>query len=98
MSAYERVGFMQGRLSDVIDGRIQVFPWRCWQEEFLKAQRHDLRLIEWTLDQDRLYENPLLTSAGQYEIGELCRRHGVSIRSLTGDCFMQAPFWKSHGY
>src|SRR4030065_646349 len=50
--------------------------------------------MEWTLDQDRLYENPLLTEAGQAEIRELCQRHGLSIPSLTGDCFMQAPLWK----
>jgi hexulose-6-phosphate isomerase len=53
--------------------------------------------MEWTLDQDRLYENPLLTRAGQTEIAELRHAHGVSIDSLTGDCFMQSPFWKATG-
>ena len=97
MSANESVGFMQGRLSALFDGRIQAFPWTCWQEEVPIAEQHGFRLIEWTLDQDRLYENPLLTVAGQAEIGALCRRHGVSIPSLTGDCFLQAPFWKARG-
>jgi L-ribulose-5-phosphate 3-epimerase len=92
-----RIGFMQGRLSPVIGDRIQAFPWSCWAEEFPLAQRCDFRLMEWTLDQDRLYDNPLLTSDGQAQIRTLCKRHELAIPSLTGDCFMQAPFWKAHG-
>lgn len=88
---------MQGRLSPMVDGRIQSFPWTCWQNEFSIAEQHDFRLMEWTLDQDRLYENPLLTLTGQDEIKGLCYSHGLSISSLTGDCFMQAPFWKARG-
>lgn len=95
MSAYDRIGFMQGRLSALIDGRIQAFPWHGWQEEFPIAERDGIRLMEWTLDQDRLYENPLLTVAGQSEIRGLCQHYGFAIPSLTGDCFMQAPFWKA---
>ncbi len=97
MNADTRIGFMQGRLSPLTDGRIQSFPWPTWREEFAIAQRHGFRLIEWTLDQDRLYENPLLTVDGQAEIRSLCQRHGFAIPSLTGDCFMQAPFWKAGG-
>jgi len=92
-----RIGFMQGRLSPPIDGRIQCFPWPYWREEFPRAQQLGIRLMEWTLDQDRLYENPLMTVDGQVEIRALCERHGLAIPSLTGDCFMQAPFWKATG-
>ena len=88
---------MQGRLSPVVDGRIQSFPWTCWQQEFSLGEQHDFYLIEWTLDQDRLYENPLLTLDGQVEIRALCALHGFAIPSLTCDCFMQAPFWKAKG-
>ncbi len=56
-----------------------------------------LTRIEWTIDQDRLRENPLNTAAGQQEIIELSRRNGLKPASLTGDCFMQAPFWKADG-
>ncbi len=93
----DRIGFMQGRLSPLVHGRIQAFPWSCWQAEFEIAERHGFRLMEWTLDQERLRENPLLTAAGQIEIAELCRRHKLAIPSVTGDCFMQAPFWKAEG-
>jgi L-ribulose-5-phosphate 3-epimerase len=93
----ERIGFMQGRLSPMVGGRIQAFPWEQWREEFPRAAALGIRLMEWTLDQQRLYENPLLTVQGQAEIRTLCESHRLAIPSLTGDCFMQAPFWKAEG-
>ena len=93
-----RIGFMQGRLSARVNGMIQAFPWRDWESEFAAAAAIDLNLMEWTLDQDRLYENPLMTAEGQEKIRALCRQHDVSIPSLTGDCFMQSPFWKVSGH
>ena len=95
--ANERIGFMQGRLSPLSNGNIQAFPWDHWQEEFALASTLGIGLMEWTLDQDRLYENPLITVSGQKRIGDLCKCFGIAIPSLTGDCFMQAPFWKSSG-
>ena len=53
-----KIGFIQGRLSPIIDGKIQAFPWEHWKEEFPLAQQSGLRLLEWTLDDDRLYQNP----------------------------------------
>jgi hexulose-6-phosphate isomerase len=97
MNASDRIGFMQGRFSPIIDGRIQSFPWPYWQDEFHLAEQHGFHLMEWTLDQERLYNNPLLTAVGQSEIRDLCHIHGLGIPSLTGDCFMQAPFWKVRG-
>jgi L-ribulose-5-phosphate 3-epimerase len=89
-----RIGFMQGRLSPQLDGKIQAFPWANWQGEFSTASATGFSLMEWTLDQDRLYENPLMTEAGRREIRTLKEQFGLAILSLTGDCFMQAPFWK----
>ena len=91
------IGFMQGRLCERVDGKTQAFPWRDWESEFPAAAAIDLHLMEWTLDQYRLYENPLMTTEGQERIRWLSRQHDVSILSLTGDCFMQAPFWKVAG-
>ena len=88
---------MQGRLSPVINGKIQEFPWDSWQQEFDVASSLGFEIMEWTLDQDRLYENPLMTKKGQLDIIKLCDTYGISIPSLTGDCFMQAPFWKLSG-
>jgi L-ribulose-5-phosphate 3-epimerase len=91
------IGFMQGRLSDRIDGKIQSFPWRDWESEFPLAEALGFGLMEWTLDQERLYENPLMTAAGRSRIRKLSARHAVRVLSVTGDCFMQAPFYKVDG-
>lgn len=88
---------MQGRLCERVDGKIQAFPWSDWESEFPAAATISLHLMEWTLDQYRLFENPLMTADGQERIRGLCRNYDISILSLTGDCFMQAPFWKVEG-
>ena len=90
-----RIGFMQGRLSPLVDGKIQAFPWLHWEEEFEIAGQAGFESVEWTLDADRLYENPLMVPAGQDRIRALAGKCRVPVNSLTGDCFMQAPFWKA---
>jgi L-ribulose-5-phosphate 3-epimerase len=92
-----QIGFMQGRLCERVDGKIQAFPWREWENEFSTAASIGLHLMEWTLDHERLYENPLMTTEGQEKIRALCHHKDLTIPSLTGDCFMQAPFWKVDG-
>jgi len=91
----EKIGFMQGRLSEIVDDKIQAFPWLEWENEFYLAQKINLGIMEWTLDQERLCENPLITEVGRSKIKKLCAQNRVIIQSLTGDCFMQAPFWKA---
>lgn len=93
----KRIGFMQGRLSALVDGKIQAFPWTEWREEFPRARALGLGRMEWTIDQDRLRENPLTTEAGRKDILALALKNAVEIPSLTGDCFMQAPFWRATG-
>jgi hexulose-6-phosphate isomerase len=90
-----KIGFIQGRLSPLVDGKIQAFPSDHWRDEFFQAEKNNFHLIEWTLDHTDLYSNPLLSKEGRLEIKALCFKHDVKIPSLTGDCFMQAPFWKS---
>lgn len=91
------IGFMQGRLSPQVNGMIQAFPWDHWEQEFPQAEQLGIGLMEWTLDHARLSENPLMTEGGRARIAELGRRHGVRVGSLTGDIFMQAPFWRVEG-
>jgi L-ribulose-5-phosphate 3-epimerase len=92
-----RIGFMQGRLSPLINGRIQAFPWRGWEDEFPVANALGMTCMEWTLDQDRIFENPVMTEAGRANIRRLSAENGVRVPSLTADCCMRAPFWKASG-
>jgi len=92
-----RIGFMQGRFSSPVNGKIQSFPWDNWKEEFMLAHQLGFSLMEWTIDHIRLYENPLMTKEGQHTIKGLMAKFSMRINSLTGDCFMQAPFYKKLG-
>ena len=92
-----KIGYIQGRLVDQIDGKIQAFPEKNWRDEFPIAQRIGLALIEWTLDDNELVMNPFCTAAGQSDIRTLAKTFSLGMDSVTGDCFMQAPFWKSTG-
>lgn len=82
---------MQGRLSPQVGTRIQAFPRDHWREEFSAASSLNFPLMEWTLDDDGLHENPLMTAVGQAEIHELMRTSNVTVASVTGDFLMQAP-------
>jgi hexulose-6-phosphate isomerase len=88
------IGFIQGRLSPIVGGKIQAFPWNNWEKEFEIANKNNFKIMEWTLDQLDLYENPLMTKDGQNKIKFLSAKYDISISSLTGDCFMQNPFYK----
>jgi len=87
-------GVMQGRLSKKIGNKIQAFPEKYWRSEFAKAKKLGLKSIEWTLDYYNLRNNPILNKKGQSEIKRLSKKNSIKVNSITGDCFMQNPFWK----
>ncbi len=94
MPEFDRIGFMQGRLSPIINDKIQIFPIDYWKDEFEIAESIGLSNIEWTLDLDTLEHNPLLKKNGRVEIQSLAKKHDISIPSMTCDYLMQKPFWK----
>ena len=55
-----KIGFMQGRLSPLVNNQIQSFPFKYWLNEFPLANQLGISCIEWTLDYPKLHQNPLL--------------------------------------
>ena len=96
MSLKYKFGVMQGRLSPIVENRIQIFPKKNWKTEFQRAKDLGLKYIEWTLDYDTFKYNPILKKSGINKIKKLSNKTSVKIKSLTGDCFMQKPFWKTY--
>lgn len=90
------LGVMQGRLIPDENGKIQSFPRKNWREEFPILKELGINFLEWTLDYDGLWENPILTEDGLLEIQELCESYRVKIYSATADNLMQAPIHKSN--
>ena len=85
------IGIMQGRLLPPIKGRIQCFPADQWRDEFLLAKKAGLHLIEWIYEVDGEEANPLSTDEGIEELKALSHFHGVCVRSLCADYFMDRP-------
>ena len=89
---------MQGRLSPIYNNKIQSFPKYHWSNEFKKIKELNLNSIEWTLDHSEIFKNPINTDKGIKKIIQLKKKYKIRIDSLTGDCFMQKPFWKAKGH
>ena len=90
-----KVGVMQGRLSPMINNRIQQFPWDSWPNEFVLASKIDIKLIEWTIDTFKFYKNPLINLNQWEEINLIMEKNSISIPSVTCDYFMENPPWKT---
>ena len=86
-----RIGFMQGRLSELVDGRIQAFPWDSWQNEIFLAKEIGIQLMEWTVDSEKIESNPILLSDEHTSITKLSNANNISITSVTDDFFMENP-------
>ncbi|RJR07497.1 sugar phosphate isomerase/epimerase [Candidatus Parcubacteria bacterium] len=85
------IGIMQGRLSPPVNEKIQAFPWSRWEQEFFQAKEIGLDLIDWIVEADKLYENPLLSTEGAKAIKRVTSRTGVSIGAVCADYFMDCP-------
>ena len=90
-----KIGVMQGRLSPIINNKIQQFPWDSWQNEFVTASQFDIRLIEWTIDTFKFYQNPLINLNQWEDINLIMEKNNILIPSVTCDYFMENPPWKS---
>ena len=94
MKRSHNIGFIQGRLSPIINNKIQVFPVENWEKEFSEAKIIGLDMIEWTIDEETFVDNPLMYSEGRKKIKEVSKINNIKIPSLTCDYVMQKPFGK----
>jgi L-ribulose-5-phosphate 3-epimerase len=85
------LGVMQGRLLPKYEGRYQAHPKGYWQDEFKIAKNLGLDCIEFILDFNDFNDNPLMHKEGVDEILSISNFHGVSVKSICADYFMEAP-------
>lgn len=83
---------MQGRLVPPVEGRFQAFPRERWAEEFSNAAAAGLGAIEWIYDTYGLAANPIESAVGIESILALSRTHGIAVRSMCTDYFMDFTF------
>lgn len=84
---------MQGRLSPIIEGKIQSFPWLHWEKEFKICKQLNIKKLEWTVDHEKFENNPICTPDGRRKIILLKNKYNIEINSVTADFFMQKPFY-----
>ena len=82
------LGFMQGRLSPMIENMIQRFPIDNWKNEIHLAYKNDWYLMEWTIDYFTFDSNPILNN--YFNITDI---DPIKVNSITADFFMQDPFF-----
>ncbi len=95
---HENIGFMQGRLSPIRNGRIQSFPWETWEKELEIGSSLNFKLMEWTIDSENFNENPLLLEVKTGQIAELANSQNIEVHSVTCDYYMENPFGKSDDF
>ena len=61
------LGFMQGRLSIMYNGKLKSFLLTL-KSEFYIASSLNINLIEWTIDEENFDKNPIVTKKGNSEI------------------------------
>ena len=49
-----RIGFIQGRLSELVNNRIQIFPVKNWKSELKEASANGFGTLEWTIDSETI--------------------------------------------
>ena len=81
-----RIGIMQGRLSNPINRKIQSFPISTWKEEFEKASNIGFDSIEWIFDD--FLDNPIFFDEQIVEMRSLSEKYQIKISSLLADYFI----------
>ncbi len=88
-----KIGFMQGRLVDKINKKIQYFPDNNWYEEIKIAKSEKFNLMEWTINYENIKKNPLFNGKIK-KLSKIISNNEFQIKSVTCDFFMQKPFFK----
>jgi len=86
------LGVMQGRLLPKFNANYQAHPYGYWEDEFPLAHENGLELIEFILDFDKAYENPLINSKKIDYLANIISNSKVKVKTVCADYFMIKPF------
>lgn len=79
----KKLGIIQGRLSEPVNGHIQEFPVDNWQKEFEILETLKLSHIEWIITPNSLNINPAFNQTNllsKYPINTICCDHLIDER------------------
>lgn len=90
------IAFIQGRLVNIVNDKIQAFPRDEWELELEIASASNLNFIELTVDLDRIWENPISSSLGVKHLKKMLSKFNMLPIACTADFIMQGPPWKEN--
>lgn len=86
---------MQGRLSQKKNLPLQSFPKKTWKEEFARANKIGFKKLEWVIDLDNDYRNPIFSSSGREEIIKISKDNRIDIDSLCAHFLIKGGILKN---
>lgn len=91
-----KIAFIQGRLVDKVGDNIQAFPRNDWEKELRIASENNINFIELTIDLNRIWENPILSSIGIDHLNNKLLENNIVPLACTADYIMHNPPWISN--
>ena len=76
------IGIMQGRLSKKLGLPLQSFPEDTWEDEFIRAKKIGFNKLEWLIDKECNYKNPIFSEEGRNRINQLSNKYQIKIDTL----------------
>ena len=86
---------MQGRLSQKDNLPLQSFP-NEWEEEFSRAKDLGFSKIEWLIDKESSYSNPLFSTNGRKKILEIKKNNQINIETLCAHFLINGKILKNN--
>ena len=87
LNSINKIGIMNGRLSEPLGKKIQEFPHMTWKDEFVKASDYGFESIEWIFD--TYAQNPIMSIDGIRKIKQYSEQSCIKINSVLADFFME---------
>lgn len=84
----DRLGFMQGRLTNKEGFYPQQFPIGQWGKEFEIAAQIGFECMEWMFNFEQWEENPIINKRGIEKICELIESTGIEVSGICANYFM----------
>lgn len=91
-----KIGVMQGRLTDKGGFFPQIFPFQNWKQEFVVASKIGFDSIEWMFNDEDWSNNPIMLDSGIDELNRLMNETGVSVSSICANYFMKHCIYSSN--
>lgn len=84
-----RIGFMQGRLTNKNGFFPQVFPFDVWEKEFDRASEIGLSSMEWMFNEDDWENNPIINKEKIAVINKKIQESNVKVSGICANYFMK---------